>query len=355
MQHSSLHIERQALQLAPNSHGQPVRLPGRGLCQRIKCAAEEGLQIPKWPQQNFSRNLPCPQRLCSVSSKVPASDDKAIAAQTVYTIRMCTGSARGSGMTEQRAGVWLGLVGQDGSSYLHRAVPLSDPDVIEQELIQICQIANRETGANCKNVSLHRGKTVIKQRFQTGSIDEVCFLGPELGPLAGLMIGPEQGGWQVDEITVVSSRTGNVDRFLCRQRLGYRADKNAEYLMPVPLESVVYGSGETAVVLSKQSVDSIPSKLPRRTLVKRVPIADAIQRITGNPSLRFGFLTAMALTGIWAIQNWSPDSSGTATTQVAEVRQMMTGLLGFMMWKLAVVGVTTVPLPRRQHALDEIV
>lgn len=40
-------------------------------------------------------------------------------------------------------------------------------------------------------------------------------------------------------------------RFLCRQRLGYRADKNAEYLMPVPSESVVYGSGETAVVLSK--------------------------------------------------------------------------------------------------------
>jgi len=89
--------------------------------------------------------------------------------------------------------------------------------------------------------------------------------------------------------------------------------------------------------------------------LQRVPIADAIQRITGNPSLRFGFLTAMALTGIWAIQNWSPDSSGTATTQVAEVRQMMTGLLGFMMWKLAVVGVTTVPVPRRQHALDEIV
>ena len=36
--------------------------------------------------------------------------------------------------------------------------------------------------------------------------------GPELGPLAGLMVGPEQGGWQVDEITVVSSRTSHVDR-----------------------------------------------------------------------------------------------------------------------------------------------
>ena len=70
MQHSSLHVERRFFQLAPNSQGLPVRLPGRGPCQRVKCAAEDGLQLPKWPQQNFSRNLPCPQRLCSVSSKV---------------------------------------------------------------------------------------------------------------------------------------------------------------------------------------------------------------------------------------------------------------------------------------------
>ncbi len=72
--------------------------------------------------------------------QVPAADGKADVAQTVYTVRLCTGGARGSGMTEQRSGVWLGLVGQDGSSYLHRATPLSDPEVIEQELIQICQV-----------------------------------------------------------------------------------------------------------------------------------------------------------------------------------------------------------------------
>lgn len=39
------------------------------------------------------------------------------------------------------------------------------------------QTANKESGANCKNLSLHRGKAAIKQRFQTGSVDEVCFLG----------------------------------------------------------------------------------------------------------------------------------------------------------------------------------
>lgn len=91
------------------------------------------------------------------------------------------------------------------------------------------------------------------------------------------------------------------------------------------------------------------------SVVQRVPIADAIQRITSNPGLRFGFMTAIALTGIWAIQNWSPDQSGTTTIQTLEARQMMTGLLGFMMWKLAVVGVTTVPIQKHQHPLDELV
>lgn len=422
MQHSSLnHKLLSGPQSVPqlSSDRKAASSPSvTGRKQTTRCAAEEGLQLPKWPQQTFRRNLPTPQKLCGLNPKVSAADGQTKAPQTVYTVRISTGSTRGSAMTEGRAGVWLCLINRDGAAFLHRATPLSDPEVIEHELIEICQSANKEAGANCKNLSLHRGKAAIKQRFQTGSVDEVCFLGPELGPLAGLMVGPEQGGWQVDEITVVSSRTGHVDRFLCRQRLGYRADKQAEYLTPVPSESVVYGSGETAVVLSKdqaaalhamgmmgyrelkgrlmsttaflvacgsliafsaggaeaaypfavggsaalgyqwllqQSVDSIPNKIPRRTLVKRVPIADAIQRITSNPGLRFGFMTALALTGIWAIQNWSPDSSGTTTTQVLEARQMMTGLLGFMMWKLAVVGVTTVPVQRRQPALDEMV
>ena len=41
----------------------------------------------------------------------------------------------------------------------------------------VLQTADKEAGANCKNLSLHRGKPTIKQRFQTGSVDELCFLG----------------------------------------------------------------------------------------------------------------------------------------------------------------------------------
>lgn len=43
-------------------------------------------------------------------------------------------------MTEQRSGIWVGLVGHDGSTFLHRVTPLSDPEVTEQELIEICQV-----------------------------------------------------------------------------------------------------------------------------------------------------------------------------------------------------------------------
>lgn len=55
------------------------------------------------------------------------------------------------------------------------------PHLFTHTLASCCilclQTADKEAGANCKNVSLHRGKASIKQRFQTGSVDEVCFLG----------------------------------------------------------------------------------------------------------------------------------------------------------------------------------
>ena len=72
--------------------------------------------------------------------QVSPADSKTDAPQTVYTVRMSTGNARGSAMTEWRAGVWLCLVNKDGAAFLHRATPLSDPEVTEHELIEICQV-----------------------------------------------------------------------------------------------------------------------------------------------------------------------------------------------------------------------
>lgn len=47
---------------------------------------------------------------------------------------------------------------------------------------------------------------------QEGAVDEVSFSAPELGPLAALIVGPEQGRWLCEEVDVSSSRTGHTDR-----------------------------------------------------------------------------------------------------------------------------------------------
>lgn len=56
-------------------------------------------------------------------------------------------------------------------------------------------------------------------RLQGGAVGgvmrkQVCFLGPELGPLAGLLVGPQMGSWLLEEAHVSSSRTRHTDR--CR-------------------------------------------------------------------------------------------------------------------------------------------
>ena len=47
-----------------------------------------------------------------------------------------------------------------------------------------------------------------------GSV-QVCFLGPELGPLESLLVAPEGGDWYLEEANVSSSRTGHSDRCAC--------------------------------------------------------------------------------------------------------------------------------------------
>lgn len=96
------------------------------------------------------------------------------------------------------------------------------------------------------------------------------FLGPELGPLSALIVGPEEGTWRLHEINICSSRSGHNDRFVCRERMGDGVkDRSAIYLTPVPEDAVVYGSGESAVILSKVPCSEVGlvgnqhSRLPR--------------------------------------------------------------------------------------------
>lgn len=77
-----------------------------------------------------------------------------------------------------------------------------------------------------------------------------AFAGPDLGRLASLMVAPEEGSWRVDEVTVSSSRSRRTDRFVCRDALG-SSGQSMGFLAPVPQDAVVYGSGESAVILTR--------------------------------------------------------------------------------------------------------
>lgn len=65
----------------------------------------------------------------------------------------------------------------------------------------------------------------------------------------------------MDEITVSSSRSRHTDRFVCRNCLGCKGGERAGFLTPVPADSVVYGSGENAVILSRVNISASPDTL----------------------------------------------------------------------------------------------
>ena len=67
--------------------------------------------------------------------------------QTIYTLRLKTGTGRGAGIDEPGAGVFVGLVGLDGSSFLHRVSPLNDPEANAAELREICRVRAHLSGA----------------------------------------------------------------------------------------------------------------------------------------------------------------------------------------------------------------
>lgn len=59
-----------SLQLPPRRQTAAPRSVSSGRGHGVQCAADGGLQLPKWSQQKFLRNLPYPNRVCDVSSKV---------------------------------------------------------------------------------------------------------------------------------------------------------------------------------------------------------------------------------------------------------------------------------------------
>lgn len=68
--------------------------------------------------------------------------------------------------------------------------------------------------------------------------------------LQAVLVGPECGAWKLTEMVVSNSREQLTQHFVCRQHLGTKDGKGAAVLPAVPPGAVVYGTGETAVLLS---------------------------------------------------------------------------------------------------------
>lgn len=113
------------------------------------------------------------------------------------------------------------------------------------------QIVGSEGGAACDRLpprGLPSAKPeIVKQRFQRGSLDEVSFAGPNLGPLEALVIGPESGSWQMDEVIISNSRETLTQRFVCRTA---DPSNGTVFLTPLPNNAVVWGSGDQAVLMT---------------------------------------------------------------------------------------------------------
>ncbi|BDA45841.1 hypothetical protein COCOBI_07-6280 [Coccomyxa sp. Obi] len=365
----------------------------------------------------FKRGLIVPQELLRTGTSCLESHKE----HTLYTLRFSTGFGRGCGLTTPGAGVQICLVGQDGQAMLHRISPINDPVEAEQDAMAICKVLDKAAGVDCKFVlqaaANSRARSAApKQRFQEGAVDEVSILGPELGPIASLMIAPEEGSWRVDEVTVWSSRTKHTDRFVCREALGYNG-VSAGFLAPVPADAVVYGSGESAVILSREqaamlhaagmldycalkdrilvttaalvaagsslcyslggwpatepflaggavglayqsmlqaNVDALPGSSTYSTRPMLPGPAQTLQRIMGSGTVRLMAVAGLSLAAVWGLKASSGSTDDTLTLQqILEVRQVLTGLMGFMMYKLALVGCSAVPSPPHQRATEE--
>lgn len=119
-----------------------------------------------------------------------------------YTLRLVTGSRRGSGLSEPQSGVNVVLFGEDGRASL-QYLPRFD--------------------TQCDS-------PFLPSRFDAGNVDDVVLLVPDLGTITAIWIAPEQGTWFLEEATLLGSTANMVFRFPCGRVLG--DDEPAAELRP---------------------------------------------------------------------------------------------------------------------------
>ena len=104
--------------------------------------------------------------------------------------------------------------------------------------------------ANCSTQQLYINGATRCWAVTVFLLLQVCFIGPDIGPLKAVVVGPEEGAWMLDEVVVSSSAGARTQRFMCREHLGEKSSKGAAVLKAVPEGKVVYGSGDRATLIS---------------------------------------------------------------------------------------------------------
>ena len=84
---------------------------------------------------------------------------------------------------------------------------------------------------------------------------------------SGVLVGPEQGSWQLEEASITNSREHLTQQFICRDVLGRGDSPGAAYMTPVPPGTVVYGSGDQAVLLTRVCANMIKPIIDRKSVV----------------------------------------------------------------------------------------
>ncbi|EFJ11683.1 hypothetical protein SELMODRAFT_425952 [Selaginella moellendorffii] len=145
---------------------------------------------------------------------VEVTPEEKILRSSAYKVKLVTSTSPSSSFSEPGGRIWLALIGQSG-----------------------------ETALRCVDSGT---------RFQKGDVDVVEFLGPDLGKLEAIWIGPERGAWRLEE-AVVTVAPGNEAA----------SSRGVNYIFRGDGELLGDGGDVLAVELKPQVIDSDPASSPR--------------------------------------------------------------------------------------------
>eukprot|EP00890_Picochlorum_soloecismus_P002357 jgi/Picsp_1/3121/NSC_05962-R1_protein len=192
--------------------------------------------------------------------------------KTVYTLRISTSADRGSSFDDTSSGILVCMIGHSGDAFLKYIPCLEDVADLDSQLRAMCLDAEDiPVGVDCSMIMgspappRDGSNGYSRIRFQSGDVNEISIVGPDLGELEALIVGPQSGTWGCEEIVVSSSaeKERASTKFVCtehRSLLGSDPMHSATYMFAVPLGTVVYGQGESAKILSASEALELAAK-----------------------------------------------------------------------------------------------